>query len=716
MGLPRGRSWAGAVGPSHLHSRGGRDIRKTSHRSAPAVLLVLAVARARAAEPEEPLGEVVVTAPPAREEGSARDPTAFATVVDTSSAPARVETLTEALSDTVGVQVRRFGGLGDFSTVSIRGSSAGQVQVYLDGVPLARAQNEVVNLADLPLDAVERVEVYRGTTPLAFAQSGAGGIVNVVTRRPGDVPLTAASTSYGSFDTRKVDVTRSARVGPWEYLGFAHYLGSAGDFTFLNDLGTTANPADDRIETRQNNAFNLGDLTARLGWRPDDTRAVSLTSDSFARQEGVPGVGSVQALDTRLTTVRQIGHLDLDLTPRAGAILDTQASGWVLYQHEHFVDRHGEVALVPTDTNENTYATGVQGLVRAALGAHQVPGVLVAVSDERFDEHDQLSPFPEPGARTQLRATLAAEDEILGFGERLSVLPGLRWEIFRDDFGGEPGVPPSLAVSGVQVEDFLSPRLGVRFAPVPTLTLLGNIGRWPRVPNLSELFGTQGVVVGNPHLKPEVALNADIGFRYRPPSVGPFTQLALEYAFFDNQVDDLIVLVQNSQRVVRPENVTSASVRGSEVTVRGRVLDRVGLSANYTHQDAHDDGDVTFLRGKQLPGRPADEAFGRVELGWSPTHPLPRLPGLWPGRVFYEVNAIAGNFLDRANVRSVGSRFLQDVGIELALPLPGVRLTLEGKNLGDDQTRDALGFPLPGRAFFATVSYGIGGRGGEDAR
>src|SRR5262249_427155 len=93
-------------------------------------------------------------------------------------------------AESVGVQVRRFGGLGDFSTVSIRGSAAGQVQIYLDGVPLSRAENEVVNLNDLPLDAIDHVEVYRGTTPLGFAQSGPGGVVNARARRPGDTPLT----------------------------------------------------------------------------------------------------------------------------------------------------------------------------------------------------------------------------------------------------------------------------------------------------------------------------------------------------------------------------------------------------------------------------------------------------------------------------------------------------------------------------------------------
>jgi iron complex outermembrane receptor protein len=352
--------------------------------------------------------------------------------------------------------------------------------------------------------------------------------------------------------------------------------------------------------------------------------------------------------------------------------------------------------------------------VRRPLGAHHVPGLFLAASHERFAERDRLRPGGPVPDRTRLRATLAAEDEMLALAERLSVVPGLRWEVYRDDFPGEPGAPAPFAVRGVRVRDFVSPRLGLRAAVHPALTLLGNLGRFAREPNLSELFGTRGVIVGNPRLRPEVAFNRDAGFRLTLPPAGPLAQAALEYAFFDNQIDDLIVLVQNSQRIVRPENVTAASVRGHEVSVRGRLWQRIGVSANYTHQRARDDGDVTFLRGKQLPGRPADEAFARLELAWSRAHPLPLGPEarrLWPGRLFYEANVIADNFLDRANVRRVGSRVLHGVGLELALPLPGVRVALEAKNAGDDRTRDALGFPLPGRALFVTVSYGLGARG-----
>jgi iron complex outermembrane receptor protein len=677
--------------------------------------LAAAVSRARAAEQgNESLGEVVVTAPPVHDEAEAHAPTAFATVVDTRSAPGQVTTLGDVLADSVGVQVRRFGGLGDFSTVSIRGSSSGQVQVYLDGVPLARAQNETVNLSELPLDAVDHVEIYRGTTPLAFAQSGPGGIVNIVTRQPGDVPLAGVSSSYGSFDTRKVDVARTARVGDWDYLGFAHYLGSAGDFTFLNDLGTTANPADDRIETRQNNAFNLGDLTGRIGWHPAGPVAAALTTDSFVSHEGVPGVGSVQARDTSLQTLRQVGNLDATVTPATGFPLKIEGGAWTLYQRQQFDDPLGEIALVPTDTDERTLATGVQMLAHAAVGTQQVPGLLLAASHEQFAEDNLLSDVSIPD-KTRLRGTVATEDEILLFNDRLTLVPGLRWEIFRDDFPGAPGTPAALAAQGVTVRDFFSPHAGARLAASPVLTLLANVGRWAREPNLSELFGTQGVVVGNPTLRPETAVNVDAGFRLTPPPLGPLTGAGLEFAYFRDTIDDLIVLVQNSQRVVRPENVTSAAVNGQEVSMRGRLWNRVGLSANYTHQNARDTGDVTFLRGKQLPGRPADEAFAHVEFGWSPAAPLPRFANLWPGRVYYEANVIAADYLDRANVRRVDGRALQDVGFDLALPLSGVRLGFEVKNLTNDQTRDVLGFPLPGRAFFATVSYGFGRREETDA-
>ena len=64
------------------------------------------------------------------------------------------------------------------------------------------------------------------------------------------------------------------------------------------------------------------------------------------------------------------------------------------------------------------------------------------------------------------------------------------------------------------------PRLGVRARPLPWLTLLGNLGRAVRIPNLQELFGTEGVVLGNPDLQAEKAKLRDVGCRVTPPCLG----------------------------------------------------------------------------------------------------------------------------------------------------------------------------------------------------
>ncbi len=658
-----------------------------------------------------------MTAPPEREATPApKDVTGFATVLDTKDAPAGVSTLADTLSTAPGVQVREYGGLGSFSTVSVRGFSPGQVQVYLDGVPLSRANNEVVNLSDLPIDALDRVEVYRGVTPLAFAQSGPGGVVNLVPRRAGAEPFTAASASYGSFETRKVDLARSASSGPWDYLAFGQYFGSLGDFTFTNDLGTPENTADDRTERRINNAFNSGSFTARVGYDPEGPLSAWLTTDSFGKTQGIPGRGSVQSPDAHRDLIRQLAQLGGRLTPAGGLPLTLEGSAFLVYQDEHFEAPPNDPVFLPTDVTEHTLVGGGQLLVRGAVGAHQVPGLLVAVSQEALRERNEVGVFPvlQPGespTRTRLRGTVAAEDEVLLLGDRVSLVPAVRTEVYRDDFPGDPRLPPALRTAGTDVFNEVSPRFGVRAQPVPGLTLLGNVGRYVRVPNLQELFGNSGVVQGNPDLQPEVSRNWDLGFRAVAPPWGPITSASFEYGHFDNRVDDLIVLVPSSVSVFKPVNIADARIQGNEIAAQVEVWRRIAVSANFTQQDAREISDVPFRNGNQLPGRPAEEGYVRLDLSWSPTRPLPfgaATARLWPGRLWFDANLIADNFLDTANTQLVPSRSLFGIGFELQVPpLHGVTLGLALRNLTDDRTEDVLGFPLPGRSVFATVSWGF---------
>src|SRR5690606_29679791 len=68
--------------------------------------------------------------------------------------------LAELLSRAPAANVRSLGGLGQFASVSLRGSSAQQVGIFYEGVPLGDAESGLADLGDLPLDNLESVAIY----------------------------------------------------------------------------------------------------------------------------------------------------------------------------------------------------------------------------------------------------------------------------------------------------------------------------------------------------------------------------------------------------------------------------------------------------------------------------------------------------------------------------------------------------------------------------
>ena len=63
-----------------------------------------------------------------------------------------------------------------------------------------------------------------------------------------------------------------------------------------------------------------------------------------------------------------------------------------------------------------------------------------------------------------------------------------------------------------------------------------------------------------------------------------------------------------------------------------------------------------------------------------------------------------GNYLDRANLRPVPARHIHSAGIRMGVG-GNLEVTLEAKNLLDDQVADLWGYPLPGRAYFVTLKH-----------
>lgn len=625
------------------------------------------------------------------------DASAFATVVTVDQAAAEGDTVADLLAEIPGVQVRRYGGLGDFSTVSIRGSTPGQVRIFFDGVPLTRARSDVVNLSDLPLDQLDRIETYRGVSPLSVSASSLAGVVNLISRDPTDEPTFSLLAGGGSFGTRKASAAGSARAGDLAGIVSATYLGSEGDFPFEDDNGTLSNPNDDEIVDRQNNAFNSGELLAKLVYDLEGGDKLSLLNDFYANSQGVPGIGAFQSTDAHLDEIRNLSYLRWDTTPAAPVLIAVQSTAYFLYGQQDFSDPLGQIGLGRQDTHNQTYAMGVgseaNSQIDSSVGSHALQARL-DLSGEIFAPENLLTPDVTEPDQSRLLVGIGVGDTIGFFQDRFLVQPQLRYEHASDFFGGLIG-PDGIAQpedSGSDA-DLFTPRLGLSFWAMTDLVFKGNVGRYERLPTFGELFGNQGSVIGNPDLQPEKGLNADLGLTYAPAPIGPVRGLRLELALFYAQVDDLIVFVQNSQRTAIPRNVAKTLTWGLELGATATLWEQIGLSIAYTHQDPRDESDIPGRDGNQIPGQPADDLYFRVD--WLNPYARP----------YYELSFLADNYLDQANFLRVPARAIQTAGINIPFERYGLEANVEVANFTDNQVEDVAGYPLPGISVFGSLRW-----------
>jgi iron complex outermembrane receptor protein len=654
--------------------------------------------------------ETVVRAAPQPAAQPRADQSAAASVVAPGDSPRAYDDLGSLLLEIPGVNVVRTGSIGKASTITLRGSNPEQVRIYIDGVPVNIVAGGGVDVSTLPIGDVERVEVYRGSSPLEFGESALGGIVSITTRTPG-APRASARTGAGSFGTMFGDVSGGGRAGRLRLYVGLHGLYAQGDYPYRNDMGTAFNPADDVIMPRRNNDVQQGDGVVRAGFTLSGRRTLDLGVVGYARDEGLPGIGRFPTVSARFRTMRGLGYLRYESRDDLGAGGRMSAQLFASLQRDRLSDPDDETGLGGAAiTHDTTTTAGVNAYGARPLGDWARAAIVLQGRHESYQAVNELLAVPVGVPARRLAGVVGGEIDLRWQWADLDVIPSARIEAMQDavsrrDLAGTPieGTPAQFRSSPILRLGLVRP-----LADRPGLKVIAkaNAGRYARVPSFIELYGNgTSLVLGNADLIPEHGTNADAGIWI--DRSGPRLGVVSRTTVFASSVDDLIVWQFSSWGQGRADNVARARVLGVEQELRLDIGRRGRLVGQATVLDARDRSDNAAAYGNQLPFHPRYRGYLRPELVQV------ALPAGLALGAYADADLRAYDYADPANLVDLRTRLLVGCGVTVAWPRGRLRATASAANLTGTRREDVGDWALPGRTVFLALAYAPIGAGDE---
>jgi vitamin B12 transporter len=528
-------------------------------RSVPLLIcLVASVAPALAQEASS--DQIIVTASRLH---STLDGSTSAVSVLTDEDLARRQTvfLVDALATLPGITVSQNGAFGGQASVRIRGAASEQTLVLIDGVSVndPTSPGGGFDAAFLDSNDIARIEVLRGPQSTLWGSDAIGGVINIVTKRPGDGLGGGAYLEAGAFGT--------ARAG-----GSFFYGGERLDVRIGAALigADGISKADVRDGNHEKDDYDNTTLDGRIGFQVSEALRFEAFGrygdsrtefDSFGTETGVRDGDEVS--ETQETNGGLAARLNLFNGKLENLAIVSRAS----IERRNFTDGAPSFS---TDGSRETFR--YQGTARPA------DWVNVAFGAER--ERSEIEGF---GATTIDGLFLLAE---IAPTDTLTLTAGLR----RDDHD--------------RFGDVSTGRFGLRWAPIEAVGVRASWGQGFKAPSVFQLTAFFAPATApNVALEPEAAEGWDAALFANLFS----GQLQSEIGYFKLETENLIDFSDG-----RYVNIARAESEGVEIAVRFAVSETFTLNGNYTKTDA-----INALTGRRLIGVPEHAAF--VEADWALT-------------------------------------------------------------------------------------------------
>ncbi len=639
-------------------------------------------------------------------------------VINAKELQGRSVSLETILNKTIGLKVGQTGGLGSSSRIIVHGLEGNRIQILWDGIPM-NTSDGTFSLDEIPIDIIERIEVYKSIIPARFGCDGLGGAVNIVTKEFSTDYLDA-SYEFGSYQTHKGSVFSRKNFPKSGIL-----LGVGGYYTFAkNDYTFRVPERENLLVKRDHDRFQSYMLKGKVAFTKLWFDEISSEFGYYNRFNEIQGVlKNIQHAENKS------GMFMLENKLMKSGMLKNRLNFESHFSLSHTTNNFVDTARVNHDFEGNIYPSpNGQGETGDVPHNSNDKGLEI---NERINLDYKLSANHSLNLNTLINyarrqpsddiASLHAGFVIGGFpSKKTSAISGLTWEAKL--FGRKLTNMFSVKYFHLhsEIEDLTSYEMieapkkksnttsqigwieAMKYEPFRGFHLKASYQRAIRLPNSQELFGDGIITFPAAGLRLEKSHNFNLGLLIDENGILGLSRLQFEVNGFYMQVSDMIKLMKQHM-AAGYVNAEKVYIKGIETELKLDISPTVYAYGNLTYQDVRDVLD--YLPGTQAPNPTQGLRLPNIPYlfaNFGAEYHSDRLFKNWHIKAFWDWKFTEEFFyfweLTELQKRRIPRSFVNDIGLLLTYKNK-YSIAVECHNIMNKEVWDQFRQPLAGRTF-----------------